>query len=117
MIASIAVILGFQLAGEMLSRWLALPLPGPVLGMVGLLAAFTIWPPLARRMTATIRVVLAHMSLFFVPAAVGIITHQGVLGDHGPAILIVLLASTLLALAVGALAFVLVARWSRAHDG
>lgn len=117
MIASIALILGFQLAGEVLSRLLALPLPGPVIGMVGLLFAFMAWPRLARQMTVTIRVMLSHMSLYFVPAAVGIITHRAVLAEHGLAILIVLLVSTLLALAVGGLVFVVVARWSGAHDG
>lgn len=118
MIAAFALILGFQLGGEILSRLLDLPLPGPVLGMVGLLLAFVIWPGLARYMQTVLRPLLMHMSLFFVPAGVGVITHEALLGDHGAAILIVLLASTLLALATGGLAFVLVAKWRRVRrDG
>lgn len=117
MIVAITLILGFQLAGEMLSRLLGLPLPGPVLGMVGLLLAFMIWPRLAGRVAGTIRPILGHMSLFFVPAAVGIITHEALLNRHGLAILAVLLVSTTLALAVAGLVFVAVARWSGKHDG
>lgn len=116
MIAAFALILGFQLVGEVLSRWLGLPLPGPVLGMVGLLLAFMIWPRLARHMQTVLRPLLMHMSLFFVPAGVGVITHEALIGDHGVAILIVLVTSTLLALAAGGVAFVLVAKWVGQRD-
>jgi len=110
MILAITIILGFQLAGEVMVRALALPLPGPVIGMALLLSAFLLFPALARRILPTSRGLLRHLSLLFVPAGVGVIGHAGILAQHGPALMIALMASTILALAAGALTFVGLAR-------
>ena len=47
MIAALATILGFQLIGEVSSRALNLPLPGPVVGLVLLVGCCLVWPALA----------------------------------------------------------------------
>lgn len=110
MILNLALILCFQLAGEILARALALPAPGPVIGMGMLFAAFLLVPGLARRMLETTRGILAHLSLLFVPAGVGVITHAEALSQTGPAILAALVLSTALALVAGALTFAGLAR-------
>ncbi|NCQ25069.1 MAG: hypothetical protein COW54_00170 [Rhodobacteraceae bacterium CG17_big_fil_post_rev_8_21_14_2_50_63_15] len=110
MIFNLAVILSLQLAGEALARGLGLPAPGPVVGMALLLVAFMLRPGLAARMQETTRGILSHLSLLFVPAGVGVITHAEALGQTGPALLAAIVLSTALALAAGALSFVAVAR-------
>lgn len=110
MILNIAIILLAQLAGEVLARLLALPIPGPVIGMALLLAAFLIRRALAERVLPTSQTILSHLSLLFVPAGVGVIGHAEALGRSGPALLVALAASTVLALAAGALTFVWLAR-------
>jgi len=110
MILNIALILGFQLTGEVLARALALPVPGPVIGMALLLTGFLIRPKLAERVLPTSQGLLKHLSLLFVPAGVGVISHAEALGQSGPALLAALVGSTVLALAAGALTFVGLAR-------
>lgn len=110
MIPALATILAFQLAGEVAARGLDLPLPGPVLGMVALVAAFLASPRLAAAVRPTAQGLLAHLSLLFVPAGVGVVAHLGVLRDAGGAIFLAILVSTVLAIGVGALTFAAVAR-------
>lgn len=110
MVLNFALILAFQLVGEVTSRALALPVPGPVIGMALLLASFMIAPKLAVRMLETTKGLLAHLSLLFVPAGVGVISHAEALGQSGAAMMTALVLSTALALAAGALTFVGLAR-------
>lgn len=110
MIPALATILAFQLAGEVVARGLDLPLPGPVLGMVALVAAFLASPRLAEMIRPTAQGLLAHLSLLFVPAGVGVVAHLSVLRDAGVAIFVAIVVSTVLAIIAGALAFAAVAR-------
>lgn len=116
MIATLALILGFQLVGEVTSRALALPLPGPVLGLILLVLACLLRPGLADRMRPTTLGLLQHLSLFFVPAGVGIVAHLPLMRQHGLGLAVAVMASTVLAIAAGALAFAAVARLTRASD-
>jgi len=117
MILDIAALLGFQLLGEVLARALVLPLPGPVIGMALMLAAFLIRPAFARRILPTAQGLLRHLSLLFVPAGVGVIGHADALGRSGPALMLALVLSTVLALAAGALTFVALARLTGSGAG
>lgn len=116
MVLNFALILAFQLAGEVMSRALALPVPGPVIGMALLLAAFMTLPKLAKRMQETTKGLLAHLSLLFVPAGVGVISHAEALGQTGVAMMTALVLSTALALAAGALTFVGLARLTGSRE-
>ncbi|MGB8249185.1 MAG: CidA/LrgA family protein, partial [Azonexus sp.] len=42
MLSALTQLLVFQLAGEIVARWLALPVPGPVLGMLFLFVALAL---------------------------------------------------------------------------
>ena len=110
MVPALVTILIFQLAGEVISRAFGLPLPGPVLGMLGLVLAFRVSPRLLALVRPVAQGLLGHLSLLFVPAGVGVVAHLPVLAEAGPALAVALVASTLLAIAVGALVFAGVAR-------
>lgn len=113
MIRAIAILLSFQLAGEITARALGLSLPGPVLGFAALFAVFLVWPPLHAMLADTGRGLLAHLSLLFVPAGVGIVRHLSTLGDQSIAVLVAIVASTALAIGTGAAVFVAVDRLVR----
>lgn len=116
MIRSIALLLVFQLAGETLARGLALSVPGPVLGLAGLFALLLCRPALAARLRETCQGLLAHLSLLFVPAGVGVTAHLATFGSDGPALVAALVGSTVLAILVGVLAFLAVARLTGAKE-
>ena len=116
MLHALIAILSLQLLGEAAARALSLPLPGPVLGMVLMLALLVA----SRRFSALIRPtaqgILAHLSLLFVPAGVGVVGHFATLGGQTAAIAVAVVGSTILAIAVGALTFAAVARLTGARD-
>lgn len=119
MIASLSLILLCQLAGEIFVRGLALPMPGPVVGMllllilllardhIGLLAR---GPLQGGGVESGARGLLAHLSLLFVPAGVGIVQKLDLLAAHGLAIAAVLALSVLVTLLVTVGTFLLVGR-------
>lgn len=115
MIASIALILACQLAGETLARGLGLPVPGPVLGMAALFAVLAARarfgaPAWLAGVEPAGRFLLAHLSLLFVPAGVGIIGNLDALSAHWLAVTVALVGSTLLTLLVSVATFRLVSR-------
>jgi len=98
----LAWLLLMQSAGELLSRGLHLPLPGPVLGMLLLLLALR-WERVRTPVAVCASFLLTHLSLLFVPVGVGVMTHLGLLGQYGLQLLGVIVLSTWLGLAVTAL--------------
>jgi len=92
-------LLALQAAGEALSRLLHLPFPGPVIGMLLLLALLR-WPAVREPVAATAQFLLAHLSLLFVPVGVGVMTYLGVLGQYGLRIALVIVLSTWIGMAV-----------------
>lgn len=112
MITHLTLLLVFQLVGEGLARALHLPLPGPVIGMALLFAALCALPRLAA-IAPTAQVLLANLSLLFVPAGVGVVGHLATFGSEGPALAAAILGSTLLAILAGVGSFLGVARLLR----
>lgn len=117
MIASLTVILLCQLAGEVAARALGWPLPGPVLGMLLLLVVLSLrhriaprTPELGRTLDSTGKGLLAHLSLLFIPAGVGVVQHLDVLADHGVGLAVALVLSTFATLIVTVLTFVAASR-------
>jgi putative effector of murein hydrolase LrgA (UPF0299 family) len=115
MIQGIGLLLGFQLAGEAITRLLRLPVPGAIIGLLLLFAwlqsrAFTdLKTPEAVDATEVAQIatpLLRNLAILFVPSGVGVLEYFDLFTRHGPAILVVLAASTLLAMAATALAFV-----------
>ena len=107
MIGALAALLLAQLAGEVFGRTLALPVPGPVIGLV--LMALWLWFDLRRRgisddaiettdIGRVASVLIANLGLLFVPAGAGVVQQLQVFGDHGVAIVVALVVSAILTL-------------------
>lgn len=103
MIGAFIVLLGFQLVGEVVARALGLPLPGPVIGMLLLFVALLVRGSAPESLRETANGLLRHLSLLFVPAGVGVMTHIALLRSAWLPILLTLALSTLLTLAITAL--------------
>lgn len=97
----IAWLLVLQTVGELLSRGLGLPLPGPVVGLVLLLVALR-WSPVRAAVGGCADVLLSHLSLLFVPVAVGVMAYLPLLSTYGLRLAAVLVASTWVGLLVTA---------------
>lgn len=95
----LAWLLAFQTTGELLSRALHLPFPGPVVGMLMLLPALR-WGLVREPVSGCADFLLQHLSLLFVPVGVGVMTHLSLIAQYGFRILIVLVVSTLSGLLV-----------------
>lgn len=97
----LAFLLLLQAAGEGLVHLLRLPFPGPVVGLVLLLVALQVaW--IREPVGAAAELLLAHLSLLFVPVGVGVITHLDLVSRHGPQLLAVIVLSTWIGMAVTA---------------
>lgn len=113
MIPAFLVLLACELAGDLLRQILALPVPGPVIGM-SILAAVLVFRRKGPRsaitdgLEHTAETLIRHMGLLFVPAGVGLIAEIGVLRSEWLPIAAGLIGSTLLSLAVTGL----VMHWS-----
>jgi holin-like protein len=116
MLHALTLILATQLGGEVLTRSLNLPIPGPVLGMVALTIAFASLPKLREPMRPVAQGILGHLSLLFVPAGVGVIGNLQALKGMGLGLTLAILVSTALAITAAALTFALVARLTGASD-
>jgi holin-like protein len=119
MIEAMAALLLCQLAGEALVRLTGTTVPGPVLGM-GLLLIVLLVRARLRPASADLQgtplasvtsLLLAHLSLLFVPAGAGIIAQLGALFQHGVGLIVALVVSTALSLVVAAQTFAFVSRW------
>ena len=119
MIASLGLILLCQLLGEIVVRAVGAPIPGPVVGLIVLLVLLQ-----GRDRISLLRRgplgdggveraaggMLAHLSLLFVPAGVGVVQHLDLVSSHGVAIFLILALSAIITLAVTAAAFIATAR-------
>jgi putative effector of murein hydrolase LrgA (UPF0299 family) len=98
----LAWLLVFQSIGEVLSRGLSLPFPGPVLGMLLMLAGLRF--AIVREPVAECAAfLLTHLSLLFVPVGVGVMTHLALLSQYGGRMLVIIALSTWIGLGVTAL--------------
>jgi putative effector of murein hydrolase LrgA (UPF0299 family) len=119
MIASLSLILLCQLAGEVIVHGLGLPVPGPVLGLVFLLllllardrfAVLARGPLQGDGVENASRGLLAHLSLMFVPAGVGVVQKLDLVAAHGIAIAVVLALSVVMTLLATVATFLGVSR-------
>ncbi|MES2718479.1 MAG: CidA/LrgA family protein [Pseudomonadota bacterium] len=101
LLQGLAILLLCQSAGEAAARLLHLPLPGPVLGLLVLVAGLQ-WRRLRAPAGAAADALLQHLSLLFVPVGVGVMTHLALISQHGLRMAAALLLSTWVGLAVTA---------------
>ena len=119
MIASLSLILLCQLAGEVFVRGFGLPMPGPVVGLLLLLllllardrfAALARGPLHQDGVENASRGLLAHLSLLFVPAGVGVVQKLDLVAEHGIAVAAVLAISVVVTLLVTVATFLAASR-------
>jgi holin-like protein len=91
-----------QLAGEVLSRGLGLPVPGPVLGMALLFGFLRLQGGPDPELEQTGGALLRHLPILFVPAGVGVMLILPVLQGEWLPIVVATVASTGIAIAVTA---------------
>jgi holin-like protein len=99
MLGGLSMLLSFQLIGEILHRWCAIPLPGAVIGMF-LLALFLFCKPkaLTKSLESTSSTLFGWLGLLFVPAGTGAIANIDLIGAQWFPIVVALIGSTILSL-------------------
>ena len=120
MIASLSLILLCQLAGEVFVRGLGVPMPGPVIGLVLLLflllardgfAALSRGPLRPDCVEPVARNMLAHLSLLFVPAGVGVVMKLDLKTENELTIAAVVAISVIITLLVTVATFLVASRF------
>ena len=112
MLKSIFIIFSFQLIGEFLQKLFTLTLPGPVIGMILLLASMLLLKrnkvfknKIETPLVQLSEVLTSYLPLLFVPVGVGVVMHLSYLKNSYLEILLIILVSTLLT--IGFTAFVM----------
>lgn len=103
MINTLATLLVFQTIGEGLAYAFALPVPGPVIGMVLLFGYLLIKKDAAQKLAPVSLELLKHLSLLFIPAGVGIMVYAQRVADEWLPIAAALVVSTIVSIAVTAI--------------
>jgi holin-like protein len=103
MLQSLLAIFLCQLAGEVVQRLTAIPVPGPVIGMALMFAALLSRGGVPKELDATSSGFLRCLSLLFVPAGVGIMTQGDFLAAQWFPVAGALVGSSVVAIAVTAL--------------
>lgn len=99
MVQGFLILLVCQLAGEWLMVWFGWPIPGPVAGMLLLLAGLLVYGRVPDGLRLPAEGLVRHLSLLFVPAGVGLMLFAETLAQHWLTLLASLVLSTLLTLA------------------
>jgi putative effector of murein hydrolase LrgA (UPF0299 family) len=119
MIRALTLLLLCQLIGEVLTRALRLPVPGPVIGLALLAVGALMYGRITGAdasaiektdLGATASALLGSLGLLFVPAGVGIVQQLPLIGSYALAIFVALLVSTVLTLLVTVYVFICVKR-------
>lgn len=115
MLYTLAVLMIFQCLGEALAFVFKSNIPGPVIGMLLLFFALLASPHLMKKIEESSHHVLKHMSLFFIPAGVGIMVSASGMAQHWLALVLAVVISTLLTLAVTAASMRILMGRQRGH--
>lgn len=98
----ITLLLVYQLAGELIVHFTDWSIPGPVIGMFLLFITLLMRASWAELWIEPTQGFLRYLSLFFVPAGVGVMVHLPLIAEQWLAILVALFFSTLVSLIITA---------------
>jgi holin-like protein len=104
MLNALAILFVFQLLGEVAVQWLALPLPGPVVGMLLLFTALLLRGGVPEPLQQTAGALLQNLMLLFIPAVSGVMLHFERVGKEWLPILLAGVGGAAITIAVTALA-------------
>lgn len=109
-------LIGFQLLGEAVSRWLGLPVPGAVLGMVLLFVVLLVRKGVPQALRENVPPFLSHLSLLFIPAGAAVLHWKDALIKAGWPLLLTLCVAALATWLVSALVLKLMLGKGGAHE-
>jgi len=103
LLIAIFIIFALQLFGEALQQFFELAIPGPVIGLILLLASLILtksnfnprFVTLRKSLVSTSEHLLGYLSLLFVPIGVGVVMHLQLLETQALRILLVILLGTI----------------------
>ncbi|MBS0244758.1 MAG: CidA/LrgA family protein, partial [Proteobacteria bacterium] len=99
----LVALFAFQAVGEVATRFFDLRLPGPLLGMLGLLIALAPRRAAPNDLKLVARFLIEHLNLFFIPAGAALISVTHLLGNDLIALLVAVVIATPVGIAVTAL--------------
>jgi len=102
MIEGLIKLLAFQVAGEAIVFMLSIPIPGAVVGMALLFFYLVARGREDEALDTFTAAFLRHLSLLFIPAAVGIVAHLDRIAQEWLAIAVALVVSTAASIAATA---------------
>ncbi len=105
MIKGLVQLLLFQGLGEVISKLLGLPIPGPVVGLILLLVTLLIRNKLDPDLDLVATGFTQNLGLLFIPAAVGVVMFIPQLAEYGLTITAILVVSAGLSVAASAITF------------
>lgn len=92
------VIMAFLMIGKLINHFLYIPIPGSIIGLLLLFTALSIRIINVDIVQPASHILLKYMTLFFVPAGVGLMNYIDILSVHWLAILTSSLVSTMIVL-------------------
>jgi holin-like protein len=101
MLAQLGILMMFQFVGEALVISVGIPFPGPLCGMLLLLAYLYLRGGPSEDLSNVGSRLIDNLGLLFVPAGTAIVAYGTLFATDGIAILAALIASTLLAVVIG----------------
>ena len=110
MINVLAILLLYQLVGELIVRAFALPIPGPVIGMALLFLTLLARGRVGEQLRNGASALLQHLSLLFIPAGAGVMLHLQRIESEWLPITVALVVSTFAGMAVTAWVIVAMTR-------
>ena len=99
------ILIGCQLAGEIIVGVTGLPVPGAVIGMLLLFVGLLIKGEIPEGLNSAGNGLIKHIGLLFVPAGAGISLYLGLIAEQWDVILIASVTSTILTLLSCAILF------------
>jgi len=100
MVRGLTYLLLFQLCGEIISRSFDLPIPGNVMGMGLLLFGLIVGWVDVKWIEEAAELLLSNMTLFFVPAGVGVMVYSDLIAAEWLPITVATVVSTFVVMAV-----------------
>jgi len=100
MVRGLTYLLLFQLCGEIISRFFDLPIPGNVMGMGLLLFGLIVGWVDVKWIEEAAELLLSNMTLFFVPAGVGVMVYSELIAAEWLPITVATVVSTFVVMAV-----------------
>lgn len=94
------IIFGIYLIGELIASSLHLPIPGNILGMVILFALLCTKIIKVENIVNVTNFLLDHLSFFFIPAGVGLMTSMEIIKSTWWQLLVVCISTTIIIIGV-----------------